>query len=135
MTVTLPCQYFPSRLSVPRSFFRPLAPEPIDDFVGRTGCGKKQNAPDQIWGRLFSPPLGNDVECRDIISAQSLWLLDLALKCNGDGFAVERKEVSNLALVLGEAFLAPAGEYREVLYHCLGVFLLHIFHCDPSTLT
>lgn len=67
LTVVIFRQSLPSFLSVSRSILRPLAFE-ILDVVGGTGRGKKQNTP-EILVRLFSYPLGNDVERRGVTGA------------------------------------------------------------------
>lgn len=60
--------------------------------------------------RVFSRRLGNDVERPSVTGTQSIRRLTLTVKYVEGGFAEERKANTNRDLVLGEAFLAPAGK-------------------------
>lgn len=69
--------------------------------------------------RLFIRPLGKDGEHCRVIGAQNIRRLGLALKQFEGRFAVEFNTNSNLSIVLGEAFIALAGEDQAMLYYRL----------------
>lgn len=120
VVVVLLCQGRPSRWSVFRCVFRPLAFELIDDIVGGTGSGRKQYSP-EILSCLFPCSLSNCVEGGGITDAQNIPQLGLALKHVKGSFAGKRKPVLSIVLVLGEDSFTLAGEYRPEFHRCLSI--------------
>lgn len=107
-------QFLPGRLSASHSALWLLASEFLDDVVGGTRYGNKQNAV-EILVCLFPSSLGNDVKRGGDIDAHNKCQLGLVLKQVEQGFVVEQKVDSNLALVLGEASFPLPSKVGSVL--------------------
>lgn len=74
---------------------------------------------------------GNDVEFRGIIGARNKRRLGLTLKHSEDGFAIEKKEGSDLAFVLGVAVLALLAK-AEQCFITAWVFFYPSFFMENS---
>lgn len=100
-TVVLYAQGLPSRVSVPRSVFWPLAFELLDDAYSAAWCCWEQDTPN-VLGRRSPCALISGIKRRGIAYPQSRERLGLALTFVKYGLHIKRKADSNLAIVLAK---------------------------------